>query len=593
MTVLPASAAAAVPAGAAAQHSNVAALTNARYMDAFVKRSRSRLTVAGRPFRFSGANVEFLGLENYGINSSKTVPVGSERYPSRYEVDDALATAHEMGATVIRAQTLGDTVGCALCIEPRLGRFNQAAFAEMDMVVAEARRYGIKLFGEFDGDATATSPTGRSVYPYAGHNWYCTWRRVRDCAIAFFSDPRLLGDYERHMHAVLDHVNPLTGLAYKNDPTFAGWVDGNNLNLLDGVPPPIVETWLAKVSAYFKSIDSKQLFADISRTGGDVAVTPTALQIPGIDIYGQEYYPHWFPILQGGDRIDGTAPLLHLEAAQIAAAGKAYATLEYGWDHTNHLSVTALRRYLHGLAADHNVAGDGSWALQAHANGHGWQPIPGDAGCSPTCETGEDGNWWALYYTGLNTLSNQAGDMAARAQLLRSHAYAMSGFATTPAHERVPAPIITSTAGARLLFEGSAGSPAYTIQKQTGPGGWTSVCNRCTTDSAGGWTDPSGKIGCYRIIAYNLDGVAGPPSARTGIGCAVVVSTCRSNRSARFILPRGARRVRVRVDGKPRTLRRRGRTLLLPLQGLPRRAVRVRITAAGGYKRTWTIHPCA
>jgi hypothetical protein len=51
--------------------------------------------------------------------------------------------------------------------------------------------------------------------------------------------------------------------------------------------------------------------------------------------------------------------------------------------------------------------------------------------------------------------------------------------------------------------------------------------------------------------------------------------------------------VRVTVDGKPRTLRRRGRTLLLALRGLPRRAVRVRITAAGGYKRTWTIHPCA
>jgi hypothetical protein len=155
------------------------------------------------------------------------------------------------------------------------------------------------------------------------------------------------------------------------------------------------------------------------------------------------------------------------------------------------------------------------------------------------------------------------------------------------------APIITSTTGAKVLFEGSAGSPAYTIQKQAARGGWASVCDRCTTDSASDWTDPSGKIGCYRVIAYNLHGVAGPPSAPSGSGCTVVVSTCRSDRFARFILPRGARRVRVRVDGKPRTLRRRGRTLLLALRGLPRRAVRVRITAAGGYKRTWTIHPCA
>jgi hypothetical protein len=140
---LPPAAVAGVPAGAAVQRSNVAGLTNAQYMDAFVQRNGSRLSVAGRPFRFSGANVEFLGLENYGINSSKTVPAGSERYPSRYEVDDALATAHEMGATVVRAQTLGDTVGCAVCIEPRLGQFNQAAFAQAATGSTGSRRCSI------------------------------------------------------------------------------------------------------------------------------------------------------------------------------------------------------------------------------------------------------------------------------------------------------------------------------------------------------------------------------------------------------------------------------------------------------------------
>jgi hypothetical protein len=513
---LPAGAAADVSAGAAAQRSNVAGLSNQQYMDAFVKRSGSRLTVAGRPFRFSGANVEFLGVENYGPNPSKTVPAGSERYPSRYEVDDALATAHEMGATVMRAQTLGDTVGCAQCVEPKLGQFNQAAFAQMDIVVAEARRYGIKLFGEFDGDANATAPAGQSNFE--SHDWYCIWRNVSSCG-SFFSDPTLLGDYERHMQAVLDHVNPLTGLAYKDDPTFAGWVDGNNLNLLDGVPPPLVEAWLGKVSAFFKSIDSKQLFADISLTGGDATVTPTVLQIPGIDIYGQEYYPHWFPVAQGGDRVDGIAPLVHAEAAEIAAAGKVYATLEYGWDNTDFLTPSALSQFLTGIETDPNVAGDDFWALQAHANGHGWQPIPADTGCSPSCETLEDGNWWALYYTGVTTLSNQAPDMAARAQLLRAHAYAMSGFASAPSHERVPAPIITSTTGGKVLFEGSAGSPSYTIQKQISSGSWTTGCGHCTTDAAGGWQDPTHNAGCYRVIAYDLDGVPGPASVPAGSGC--------------------------------------------------------------------------
>jgi len=122
----------------AAQRSNLPNLSSAQYANAFVTRKGSQLMVAGQPFRFSGGNIEYLGLKNYGPIPSPTVPVGSSSYPTQFEVDDALATAHEMGITVVRAQTLGDTVGCPLCIEPAQGVFNNAAFAQMDMVV----RYG-------------------------------------------------------------------------------------------------------------------------------------------------------------------------------------------------------------------------------------------------------------------------------------------------------------------------------------------------------------------------------------------------------------------------------------------------------------------
>src|SRR6266516_2248688 len=65
--------------------------------DSFVTRSGSHLEVAGRPFRFGGANVEWLGLVGYGPFD----PSGP-RYPSHFEIDDALATAQEMGARVVR-----------------------------------------------------------------------------------------------------------------------------------------------------------------------------------------------------------------------------------------------------------------------------------------------------------------------------------------------------------------------------------------------------------------------------------------------------------------------------------------------------------
>src|SRR3954470_23339112 len=70
------------------------------FADSFVTRAGARLTLDGRPFRFGGANIEWLGV----AASGPPAPSGPH-FPSHYEVDDALATARELGATVVRSQT--------------------------------------------------------------------------------------------------------------------------------------------------------------------------------------------------------------------------------------------------------------------------------------------------------------------------------------------------------------------------------------------------------------------------------------------------------------------------------------------------------
>jgi lysophospholipase L1-like esterase len=177
------------------------------------------------------------------------------------------------------------------------------------------------------------------------------------------------------------------------------------------------------------------------------------------------------------------------------------------------------RHFLARLAADQNIAGDLFWELASHAAGHGWQPIPANELCRPTCQGFvEDGSWWALYYTGRPTASNTAADMAARAQIIRSHTYAIDGFGHLPGHELPPPPVITSTQGGHVLFEGSAGARMYSIQKLV-RGRWTTPCNHCTTDNDDGWQDPAARAGCYRAIAYNLAGARSAASVAAGNGC--------------------------------------------------------------------------
>jgi hypothetical protein len=195
------------------------------------------------------------------------------------------------------------------------------------------------------------------------------------------------------------------------------------------------------------------------------------------------------------------------------AAGKPYVVYEYGWDTTNFPTRSSLASFLATLRAEPEVSGDAFWALQAHADGHGWMPIPADTTDPTVARTGESGQWWAMYYTGLPTLVMSAADMAARAQLIRANNYALDGV-KLPKHAIPPAPKITSTAGGRLYWRGSAGAAAYSIER--GParlGPWTTACRRCITDRSDGWAVPSTLHGWLRVVPYNLDGKPGPASA--------------------------------------------------------------------------------
>src|SRR5437763_11146965 len=177
----------------------------------FVVRSGARLTLDGRPFRFGGANVEWLGLAGYG-----PLDPSGPHYASHYEIDDALATARELGAIVVRSQTMGDSVGCELCLEPTPGRFNQTAFAEIDYALKSARAHGLRVIPTIVGD---DAQAGGSGCVYLG------WRgiTVPNCSLnamdPFWTDPTVIAAVEQHIQALLDHVNVYTHVAYKNDPT--------------------------------------------------------------------------------------------------------------------------------------------------------------------------------------------------------------------------------------------------------------------------------------------------------------------------------------------------------------------------------------
>jgi hypothetical protein len=440
----------------------------------FVQQSGTQLTLSGKPFRFGGANIEWLGLSGYGPSD----PQGP-RYPTVHEVADALDTALELGATVVRSQTLADSVGCPLCLEPAPGTFNETAFRHVDYAVAAARARGIRLIPTLVGD---------DAHDGGGGCVYLVWNQVDapGCSLAnmapFYTDQGVITAVEQHIAAVLNHVNVYTHVAYKDDPTILGW------DLLNGGNTP--SDWTQTISNYVRSLDSRHLIL----SGASNAL------LPNVDACVSFLYPHW-----------ALGP--SVVAPQIDAcrrAHKPFVVYEYGWDRTNFATLSSFRTFLGSLERDHEVAGDAFWALEAHADDHGWRPIPADVSDPEAAANVETGEWWALYYPGRRTLVTTAADMAARAQAIRRHDYAMAGL-PLPAHAIPPAPVITSVDDHRLFWRGSAGAVSYSIEHaSTARGRWITVCRRCATDDTDGHPVESGW---YRVVPYNADARPGPASA--------------------------------------------------------------------------------
>ena len=112
-------------------------------MTSFVTRNGARLMLDGEVFRFAGANLYWLGLDENVVNETTGSNVA---YPTDFRIDDGLATAAEMGANVVRAHTLGVSTGnTQYSFEGSKGTFNDAAAERMDFAIARAQARGIRL----------------------------------------------------------------------------------------------------------------------------------------------------------------------------------------------------------------------------------------------------------------------------------------------------------------------------------------------------------------------------------------------------------------------------------------------------------------
>jgi len=212
----------------------------------------------------------------------------------------------------------------------------------LDFLLAEARKRDLKLLIAF-----------LDFWAYTGGAQQMrAWYGSEDKNTFFFADPRTKQNYKDWISHVVNRVNTITGVRYKDDPTVFAW---QLMNEPDIRPPSLRDGWLAEMAAYVKAADQNHL---VSSGRANVRDRLAELAIPELD----------FGVWHGYPRHTNLTPAqintLIGEFCEIGRAhGKPVILEEFGLARSNRDQAAAYRTWLDTIHRSPGCAGWLVWRL--------------------------------------------------------------------------------------------------------------------------------------------------------------------------------------------------------------------------------------
>ena len=337
----------------------------AKGRNSFVERKGSDLRLGGEKFRFAGTN-------NYYL-----------MYSSRKMVDAVLEKAAANDFNVVRTwgwYDIGNQDGSDSVQGPSNGVYfhywdgTKPAYNDgpnglerMDYILAKAREEGVRLIIPFTNNWNA----------FGGMDQYVRWAggSYHD---DFYRDPRIRGWYKDWVSHVLNRVNTITGVAYKDDPTVLAWELANEPRCVGsgayprspGCDTELLTDWAAEMSAHVKGIDKNHLVSvgdegfycsdkssdDWTENCSEGVDTVAFAELPSVDVMSFHLYPdHWDrDAAWSEDWIES-----HIRAAD--RIGKPVILGEFGWQ--NKFTRNPVFKAWTDLALERKIDGMLYWIL--------------------------------------------------------------------------------------------------------------------------------------------------------------------------------------------------------------------------------------
>ncbi|MCH8496215.1 MAG: cellulase family glycosylhydrolase [Balneolales bacterium] len=339
----------------------------------FVQIHNSNFVRDGEIMRFAGTNAYYLpNYEKLDVNV----------------VDRALNLFQDTGITVVRMWGFYDGYDCGYSkndsnenvIQTSPGVYSESALRDLDNVIAKGKERGIGFI----------IPFINYWDELGGICQYNTWAGAENPSTNmefFLSNRDTQKWYKAYIKMLLNRVNTVTGVAYKDEPAIIAWQimnEGRNR----GANPAVLRDWYQEIARYIKSIDSNHLvstgeegfdegtpsvysIAEYSNTyvlranEGTSYVLNTA--IPEIDFGSAHWYPNEF-----GFGININDNLLRAQRAWLSdhqkiaeSHGKPFVMGEFGFPGWADNRVVEMYQELYEYAESIRLDGNLLWQLVA------------------------------------------------------------------------------------------------------------------------------------------------------------------------------------------------------------------------------------
>ena len=261
----------------------LASCTNKKELvDGFVQVKDGNFYLNGEEYHFFGANYW------QGMN------LGAPKTGDRERLLRELDHLQSLGLSNLRvlAASEGDTL-MRYCVHPALqtgpGEYNEDIWQGLDFLLAEMGKRNMKavmVLGNFwtwsGGFPQYLRWAGMGEIPYPQEPEY-SWKQYTDYSKQFYTNTAAQQMMQNHIKMVINRVNTITGLAYKDDPSIMAWQLANEPRGYD--VPKEFQKWTRATSKLIKSLDPNHLVG--LGTEGN-----TASKDAGVNVYTDNNDPN-------------------------------------------------------------------------------------------------------------------------------------------------------------------------------------------------------------------------------------------------------------------------------------------------------------